>query len=116
MMSPTGVARRCGEVPPWWAEKFQVADNFFQEEPPFAAFWPTWLFRLTAAVWVIMVTEMLCISAKISFVPLIKIVSCTDHRLSFIGQSEPRIRPLDCADWTDEIQVTWTMGFLNFDP
>lgn len=41
-----------------------MADNFCQEEPPFAAFCPTRLFRPTTAVWVIVGMEMVCISAK----------------------------------------------------
>eukprot|EP00171_Calliarthron_tuberculosum_P010316 IDg10316t1 len=51
-------------VPPWWAERFRVANRFFQEGCPFTAFWMSHLFRPSIVDWAIMSTEMMVISAK----------------------------------------------------
>lgn len=85
MISPTGIAHSCRKVPLWWEAKFQVSDKFSQEEPPFAPFCNSRLFRPKTEVWVKMVTEMVCISAKNLPRSAYQDVSCTDYRLRFLS-------------------------------
>lgn len=135
MMSRIRMGRCVAMVSPWWAEKFRVADNFSQEELPFAAFWPTQLFRPTIAVFPVMVTDMTCITAK----NLLRFANQERrlYRLStqlyelIVGMTaiartvlagERNLEDARSRGWIgltvpwDEMVITWKMGNLPFDP
>lgn len=109
-------------------------DDFCEEELPFAGFWSRSLFRQLSAVWVIIVTEMGCVSAKHllrSSYQVRKLYRLSPQLFDLIVALPPESasvlsggRNLEdgnsiartglIVSW-DEIQVTWRMGFLHFD-
>lgn len=129
------IADRVPAIPRWWAKRFRVADHLFQDGCPFAAFWPSRLFRPSMVDWAVMVSEMTLLSAKdllrstyqerklyrmahqlyglIINLPqaaegvLGGSVNLNDVRsIAQIGSSVP---------W-DDIGVDFAEGYLNFDP
>eukprot|EP00171_Calliarthron_tuberculosum_P001544 IDg1544t1 len=135
VLSPAAISRRVPPMPAWWQDEFCGSDRLPLEGCPFAAFWPTRLFRPTFVDWAFMITEVVFVSALgflraayaerrlYRFSPRLyrEWLALSDHWASLIGgwvdfydlKSLARIG-LD-VPW-DELRIDFSVGYISFDP